>query len=75
MDTTTSDMLNQREAAKLIGVSPFTMNGWRHRRTGPPFIRISSRCVKYRRADVLAWLEARRVETSDRIQARRRVVI
>ncbi len=60
-----SDMLNEREAAEIIGVSRFTMNGWRHRRTGPSWISISARCVRYRRADLLAWLEARRVETSD----------
>lgn len=60
-----SDMLDQKEAAPLIGVSPFTLNRWRHERFGPPFIRISARCVKYRRGDVETWLERRRVETSD----------
>ncbi len=65
MDGNTHDMLNQRQAAEIIGVSPFTLNRWRHERFGPAFVRISARCVRYRRADIEAWLEGRRVETAD----------
>ncbi|MGM0583463.1 MAG: helix-turn-helix transcriptional regulator [Pseudomonadota bacterium] len=33
-----------------------------HRGDGPPFIKISRRCVRYRRTDLEAWLAARTVE-------------
>lgn len=32
-----------------------------HRGDGPPFIKLSRRAVRYRRAEFEAWLEARRV--------------
>ena len=63
MDSDT--MLAQREAAKFLGVSPATLNSWRCQRIGPSWIRISSRCVRYRVGDLRQWLEGRRVETAD----------
>ena len=33
-----------------------------HRGDGPPMVRISSRCVRYRRDEFEAWLEARTVK-------------
>lgn len=38
-----------------------TLEGWRHRGCGPPFIRVSPRAVRYRRRDVERWLAERRV--------------
>jgi hypothetical protein len=53
-------LLHQAEAAYLIGVSPRTMEAWRHRGGGPVFVSISRRAIRYRRGDVLSWIEARR---------------
>lgn len=39
-----------------------TLARWRHEGTGPRYCR-SGALVRYKGADVLAWLEARRVET------------
>lgn len=39
-----------------------TLARWRHEGKGPPYSKCGSRVVYYG-ADVLAWLEARRVET------------
>ena len=36
-----------------------------YRGDGPPFIKISRRCVRYRRSDYEAWLAARTVSNSD----------
>ena len=36
-----------------------------HRGDGPPFLKISRRMVRYRRADFEAWLAAQRVGNSD----------
>lgn len=52
-------LLPELPAASLLGVTPRTLQAWRHRGGGPPFVKISSRCVRYRKRDLLAWAEAR----------------
>jgi hypothetical protein len=39
-----------------------TFAQWRHLKKGPPYIKVGSR-VLYPGVDLLAWLEAQRVET------------
>jgi hypothetical protein len=58
--------VNEARAAELLSVNPRTLQQWRLRGGGPPFVRISSRCVRYRWRDLLAWAEQRlRFSTSD----------
>jgi len=64
--------LTEGSAGKLIGVKNHTMRKWRQQRTGPDYYGISARCVRYRRADVLRWLESRRVEPDDDGECRAR---
>ena len=49
-------LLSQKLVARILSVSPRALEAWRMRGGGPPFIRISKRCVRYRRCDVEAWL-------------------
>ena len=64
MDTITQ--INQREVAQLLGVSERTLEKWRRTGAGPPFISISSRCIRYRIADLRNWQDQRvRHKTSD----------
>lgn len=59
--------LTETEAAKIVGVQPRTLQNWRYRGMGPPFLRYSARCIRYRLEDLLAWQASRsRVSTSDR---------
>lgn len=59
-------LLTEKEAARLLGFSYRTLQAWRVRGGGPPFIKVSPACVRYLRADLLAWTEAhRRYSTSD----------
>jgi hypothetical protein len=51
--------LNEARAADLISVNPRTLQQWRMRGTGPQFVRISSRCVRYRYRDLMAWADER----------------
>ncbi|WP_293750325.1 AlpA family phage regulatory protein [uncultured Paraglaciecola sp.] len=54
-----NEMLRTKQAAALLGVSLVTL--WRigERDTNfPSKIRISSRCVGYRRGDLLKWQES-----------------
>lgn len=48
--------------ARLLGVKPRTLEGWRRRGCGPPFIRLSGRVIRYNRADLERWLNERRVD-------------
>jgi excisionase family DNA binding protein len=47
------------ELAPLLGVKRTTLQQWRCRGEGPPFYRVG-RAIRYRPAEVQAWLDARR---------------
>jgi predicted DNA-binding transcriptional regulator AlpA len=53
-------LLFQSEAAYLTGTSGRTLEAWRLHGGGPPFIALGRRAVRYRRRDLLEWIEARR---------------
>lgn len=58
-------LLREQEAAQLLGFTPRTLQAWRVTGRGPTYIRISSRAVRYRRSDLIAWTEEhRRTSTS-----------
>ena len=60
-------LVRQEEAAIILGVTPRCLENWRHRGGGPNFIKISARCIRYRRSDLNKWIEERvRTSTSDR---------
>lgn len=48
-------LLTTREAARLIGVSPKTLERWRVLGTGPRYFRFRQ-TVRYRRSDVEAFI-------------------
>ena len=57
------DLLDEKEAAQFLDNSPGTLSVWRCTgRYNLPFIKIG-RNVRYRRADLVAWLEKRTRET------------
>jgi excisionase family DNA binding protein len=58
-------MMRESEVAALLGLRRRTLQGWRHRGGGPPYVRIGG-AVRYAPEDVRAWLDAqRRTSTSD----------
>ncbi len=58
------DLLDEKAAAQFLDNSPGTLSVWRSTgRYNLPFIKIG-RNVRYRRADLVAWLEKRTRETS-----------
>lgn len=60
------ELIDEKEAAKYLNFSIRHMQGMRYRGGGPKFVRVSSRCVKYRRWDCRKWSEALLVSsTSD----------
>lgn len=64
--TTTPILLDERTAATALYVTPRTLQEWRRRGGGPQFVRVSSRCIRYRPEDLAAWAAERlRTSTSD----------
>ena len=57
--------LTEKDAAKRLGVTVRTVQGWRRNGRGPRFYKIG-RSVRYAEADLLAFIEAAaRKSTSD----------
>jgi predicted site-specific integrase-resolvase len=54
--------LNQNELAERLNISPRTLERWRWRGEGPPFLKIGGRCV-YRLEDIERY-EAGRLRDS-----------
>ena len=50
-------LLNAGEVAEWVNTTPGQLSQWRFQGEGPPFIKLG-RAVRYRRADVEAWLDA-----------------
>jgi hypothetical protein len=53
------DLLSTIDVARWLGVSHQWLEIGRSSGYGPPYIRVAARRVRYRRADVLAWLKER----------------
>ncbi len=61
-----NSLINEKVAAKYLGLTDRTMQALRQRGGGARYIVISSRCIRYRRIDLKAWADARmRSSTSD----------
>jgi predicted DNA-binding transcriptional regulator AlpA len=54
-------LLDQDGAAALLGCSARTLERWRAERSGPPFIKLSPRAIRYSRKALLLWLSERTV--------------
>ena len=52
-------LLTERHAADFLNVTTRALQAWRQRSGGPAFIRISSRCIRYRRHELIEWADAR----------------
>lgn len=59
---TTRALLSTAEAANLTGLSPEWFFLARKKGDGPPYLRVTSRIVKYDREDLLDWFRQFRVE-------------
>ena len=50
-------LLKEEDAAHLLSLSVRTLQAWRIRTAGPPFVQVG-RAVRYRRRDLIAWIDA-----------------
>ena len=63
-------LLNEEQAAAFIGVTRRAMQGWRLSGRGPQYIKISSRCIRYRKRELVTWSENRlQTSTSEEVKA------
>lgn len=57
-----TDLLNEEQAASVLQVKPNTLAVWRStKRYAIPFVKIGA-CVRYKRADLEAFIQENRVE-------------
>lgn len=52
-------LLNDRQLAELLGLTPAAVAQMRRRGQGPTFVRVGGRSIRYRASDVEAYLQAR----------------
>ena len=48
-------LLTEKQAARLLSISNRTLQAWRGRRAGPPFVR-AGRAIRYQRAALVDWM-------------------
>jgi predicted DNA-binding transcriptional regulator AlpA len=61
--STSTEYLSNTEAAALLGVVTRTLDNWRRKRPGfPRPIRLPSGRWRWRRAELLAWIESHAAE-------------
>lgn len=53
-----ADLLDEREVATVLHIAVDTLRNWRWKGEGPRAIKLGKRAVRYRRADVEAFIEA-----------------
>ena len=57
--------LTPQQAAEFLSVSKYTLQNQRSQRVGPPFVKLRNRLVRYKKSDLIAYLEKDRVMTGD----------
>jgi predicted DNA-binding transcriptional regulator AlpA len=60
LPTRTNDpdaLLTELQVSELLGLSVRTLQAWRARLAGPRFVQ-AGRAVRYRRRDLIDWIEA-----------------
>ena len=58
------ELLSTVAVASWLGISPPRLESWRSMGLGPIFIKVSHRCIRYSRRDVLSWLQERSCSNS-----------
>lgn len=63
-ETELDNLIKEREAADMLCYTVRALQNWRCRGGGPKFIKVSGRSVRYRRRDLLAWIDERTVRST-----------
>ena len=57
-------LLTTEDVAEITGLSPETLAQWRWLKKEIPFVRLGTKCVRYRQSDIDAWLAKRLVSVT-----------
>jgi predicted DNA-binding transcriptional regulator AlpA len=57
--------LTRVEAAALLGLRPQTLANMTWQNSGPPYVRLSSRCLRYDRNELLSWMKQREIRPGE----------
>jgi len=60
-----ADLMTPLDVSRYLGVPPGTLANWRYLGRGPAFLRVG-RHVRYRTADVTAWVEGQLTDRAQR---------
>ncbi|WBL19199.1 helix-turn-helix transcriptional regulator [Citricoccus sp. NR2] len=61
----TGNLLKPDVVAGYLGTTTANLSQWRYKGTGPKFIKLGHRAIRYRMEDVNAWIEANTLTQSD----------
>lgn len=53
----TTPLLTEKEVGQLLKLTTQCLQGWRSKGDGPPFLRLSAKCIRYRKSDLESWME------------------
>lgn len=59
-----NSLLNEHEAAKYLGISPYLLQRWRCQLKGPDYVRVggpNGKAIRYRKSVLDAWIDANTV--------------
>lgn len=62
-------LINEQVAAGFLGYTVRALQNWRVRGGGPDFVKVSSRSIRYRRRDLIAWADERIVSNTSQATA------
>jgi hypothetical protein len=57
-------LMTTAQCAAYLNCSPLSLNDWRCKKIGPPYVRAQG-CIRYLLSAVQAWIAANTVETGD----------
>jgi len=66
--TDPDQLIAEEEAAGFIGVTRRALQSWRINGKGPRFVKISARCVRYRRRDLIEWSEEQLISSTSELK-------
>jgi len=62
-------LINEDKAAQFVGYTIRALQNWRVRGGGPRFVKVSARSIRYRRRDLVAWIESHLVTSTSEAEA------
>lgn len=54
--------MNEKQAAKVLGISVKTIQAWRHQNKGPAYLRLSGKAIRYLPQDLNDFAQGSRVQ-------------